>query len=70
MIEQFSLDHGSAQPAISLYVDVAPGDFTVRAQRSRLERIPIAANLRHVEYDRLNDVFLNGSTCGLPYEEA
>jgi len=70
VIEQFSLDHGSAQPAISLYVDVAPGDFTVRAQRSRLERIPIAANLRHVEYDRLNDVFLNGSTCGLPYEEA
>ena len=70
VIEQFSLDHGSAQPAISLYVDVAPGDFTVRAQRSRLERIPITANLRHVEYDRLNEVFLNGSTCGLPYEQA
>ena len=70
VIERFSLDHGSAQPAISLYVDVAPGDFTVRAQRSRLERIPIAANLRHVEYDRLNEVFLNGTTCGLPYEQA
>ena len=70
VIERFSLDHGSAQPAVSLYVDVSPDDFTVRGQRSRLERIPIAANLRHVEYDRLNQLFLNGSSCGLPYEEA
>jgi len=70
VIERFSLDHGSAQPAISLYVDVSSDDFTVRGQRTRLERIPIAANLRHAEYDRLNTVFSNGSACGLPYEDA
>jgi len=70
VIERFSLDHGSAQPAVSLYVDVSPDDFTLRGQRTRLERIPIAANLRHVEYDRLNQLFLNGSSSGLPYEEA
>jgi exoribonuclease-2 len=69
VIEYFSLDHGAAQPAVSLYVDVSPEDFSVRAQRSRLERIPIAANLHHAQYDRLNDSFLAGSSCGLPFEE-
>lgn len=69
VVEQFSLDHGSAQAAVSLYVDVSPGDFTIRAQRSRLERIPIAANLRHAEYELLNDAFAEGGFCGLPYEE-
>jgi len=70
VVEQFSLDHGTAQPAVSLYVDVSPGDFAVRAHRSRLERIPIAANLHHAAYDRLNDAFMDGSRCGLAHEEA
>ncbi|MEJ2173358.1 MAG: RNB domain-containing ribonuclease [bacterium] len=69
VIEYFSLDHGSAQPAVSLYIDVSPEDFSVRRHRSRLERIPVAANLHHAQYDRLNDAFLGGSRCGLPFED-
>jgi len=69
VIAYFSLDHGTAQPAVSLYIDVSPDDFTVRGHRSRLERIPIAANLHHAQYDRLNDAFLGESVCGLPFED-
>jgi len=69
VIEFFSLDHGAAQPAVSLYLDVSPGDFSVRNYRSRLERIPIAANLHHAQYDRLNDAFPTGADCGLPFEQ-
>jgi exoribonuclease-2 len=69
VIEYFSLDHGAAQPAVSLYIDVSPEDFSVRGHRSRLERIPVAANLHHAQYDRLNDAFVAGSECGLPFED-
>lgn len=69
VIEYFSLDHGGAQPAVSLYVDVSQEDFSVRGYRSCLERIPIAANLHHAQYDALNDAFVAGSTCGLPFED-
>jgi exoribonuclease-2 len=69
VIAYFSLDHGAAQPAVSLYVDVSPEDFSVRGHRSRLERIPIAANLHHAQYDRLNDTFPAGTVCGLPFED-
>jgi exoribonuclease-2 len=70
VVEHFSLDHGSAQPAVSLYVDVSADDFTIRGTRTRLERIPIAANLHHAEYDRLNGAFPAGTVCGLPFEDA
>ncbi|MDX1374372.1 MAG: RNB domain-containing ribonuclease [Burkholderiales bacterium] len=69
VIEFFSLDHGASQPAVSLYIDVSPEDLSVRGHRARLERIPIAANLHHAQYDRLNDAFPAGSVCGLPFEE-
>jgi len=70
VVEHFSLDHGSAQPAVSLYVDVSAEDFSIRGTRSRLERIPIAANLHHAQYDRLNGAFPAGTGCGLPFEDA
>ncbi|KPK09342.1 MAG: hypothetical protein AMJ64_00390 [Betaproteobacteria bacterium SG8_39] len=69
VIAYFSLDHGAAQPAVSLYLDVSPEDFSIRGQRSRLERIPIAANLHHAQYDRLNETFPAGAACGLPFED-
>jgi len=69
VIEYFSLDHGGAQPAVSLYVEVSPEDFSVRGYRSCVERIPIAANLHHAQYDSLNDAFVAGSTCGLALED-
>jgi exoribonuclease-2 len=70
VIDRFSLDHGTAQPAMSLYVDVSPEDFSVRGHTSRLERVRIDANLRHAQYDALNDAFVAGTACGLPFEDA
>jgi exoribonuclease-2 len=68
VIARFSLDHRAAQPAVSLYFDVS-ADGLPKAVHSRLERIPIAANLRHAEYDGLNDAFEQGRTTGLAHEE-
>ena len=68
VIERFSLDHGGEQPALSLYFDVSEHDGSVRGTYSRIERVPIAANLRHAEYDVLNEAFESGTKAGLPFE--
>jgi len=68
VIAAFSLDQGTERPALSLYVDVGE-DGTVRARHSRLERVPTAANLRHAEYDALNQAFETGTALGLAYED-
>jgi exoribonuclease-2 len=69
VIERFSLDHGGEPPALSLYFDVSEHDGSVRGIYSRIERVPIAANLRHAEYDVLNEAFESGTKVGLPFEE-
>jgi exoribonuclease-2 len=68
VVARFSLDHGSEQPALSLYFDVGE-DGLPRAVHSRVERIAIAANLRHAQYDVLNAAFESGGTTGLAYED-
>ncbi len=67
VIEAFSLDHGGELPAVSLYVDLDE-NYVVRARHTRLERVPIVANLRHAEYDVLNELFERGETRGLAFE--
>jgi exoribonuclease-2 len=69
VIERISLDHGGERPAVSVYFDVAEEDGTVRARHSRLERVPVAANLRHAQYDVLNDAFGSGGSAGLAFED-
>jgi exoribonuclease-2 len=68
VIERFSLDHGGERAAVSLYVDLDDA-FGVRARHTRLEQVPIVANLRHAQYDVLNDAFENGQGAGLEFEE-
>jgi exoribonuclease-2 len=68
VIGRFSLDHGGEQPAVSLYCDVSE-EGTVLGKHTRLERVPIVANLRHAQYDVLNDLFESGSSAGLAHEE-
>ena len=58
---------GEAQPAVSLYFEVSAEGLPLATQ-SRVERIPIAANLRHARYDVLNAAFETGTTAGLAYE--
>jgi len=46
VIAAYTLAAGRDVPAVSLYLDVAP-DFGIRSTRSRIERVRMAANLRH-----------------------
>jgi exoribonuclease-2 len=68
VIAHFSLDHGAEQPALSLYFEVGE-DGLPGATHSRVERVRIAANLRHAQYDVLNEAFEAKRSAGLPYEE-
>ena len=68
VVGRYSLDHGGEQAAVSLYFDVG-ADGKVGAAHSRLERVPVVANLRHAQYDVLNEAFESGKVAGLPYED-
>lgn len=69
VIERFSLDHGGSRAAVSLYFDVDEGDGALRGRHTRLERVPIVANLRHAQYDVLNETFEAGRQAGFEYED-
>ena len=69
VVAAYSLDQGQGRPAVSLYFEVNEGDGSIRAKTSRLERVAIAANLRHAQYDALNEDFDLGRASGLPYAE-
>ena len=51
-VETFTLAAGRTCPALSLYLTVAP-EFTIAAHESRIELVPIAANLRHHDIEPL-----------------
>ncbi len=46
IINHFTLTENRLQPSLSLYLDVAD-DFTVTGSESKIEKIQVAANLRH-----------------------
>lgn len=46
VVERFTLSAGRDCPALSLYLEVGP-DYAIRGANSRVERVPVAANLRH-----------------------
>ncbi len=68
VIERFSLDHGGERAAVSLYLDVSE-EGALLARHTRLERVRIIANLRHAQYDVLNEALEAGKEVGLPHEE-
>src|SRR5262245_56679692 len=55
LVDVFSLKAGEPMPAVSLYVEVAPDGSIVR-HASRVNRVPIAANLR---LDDIGEAFTN-----------
>jgi len=69
VVAGFSLDAGYERPAFSLYLNVSARDLSLRGHHSRVERVRIAANLRHAECQVLNDAFQSGSRTGSPFEE-
>ncbi|MDD3352134.1 RNB domain-containing ribonuclease [Zoogloea sp.] len=46
IVGQFTLGEGQDRPALSLYLEVSR-DLMVTGHESRIERVPVAANLRH-----------------------
>jgi exoribonuclease-2 len=68
VVAGYSLDAGDARPAVSLYLTVAGPDFAVRGHVTRVERVRIAANLRHAEHEALNEAFEQDRVVGLPHE--
>ena len=52
IVEHFTLAAGQTVPAISLYLEVA-ADYRLLGHETRMERVPIVANLRHHDIEPL-----------------
>jgi len=64
VVDAFTLQEGRTSPVVSLYVTVDETTLTVLASETRIERIAIAANLRHdILESEINDATL---AAGLP----
>lgn len=67
-VAAFSLDAGRPRPAMSLYVDLDANGEQVVGSFSRIDRVPIAANLRHDQLDALvTEANLDDSSVELPH---
>lgn len=69
VVGAYSLDEGQERPAVSLYFEVNEDDGSIRSKTSRLERVAIAANLRHSQYDSLNEDLEADRPSALPYAD-
>lgn len=53
VVQAYTLLEGRDCPAVSLYVTFDEATFAVKATETRIERVPIAANLRHDQLDQV-----------------
>ena len=53
VVQIYTLDAGRANPAVSLYVTVDEATLAITASETRLERVPVAVNLRHDQLDHI-----------------
>ena len=69
VVEQFTLGAGKTVPAVSLYLDVA-ADLSLRGKETRLERVPVVANLRHHDIEPLfNEQTLANGLAEFPFRD-
>jgi len=61
VVQTYTLLEGRECPAVSLYVTFDEATLAVKASETRLERVPIAANLRH---DQLDSVITEAALTG------
>ena len=61
VVQAYTLTAGRACPAVSLYVTIDEASLEIRGSETRLERVPIVANLRH---DQLDEVITEAALCG------
>jgi exoribonuclease-2 len=68
VLDRFTLSAGSARPAISLYLQLA-ADLTVVGRESRVEQVPVVANLRHHDIEPLfNEKTLSSGGPDFPFK--
>ena len=68
LIEQFTLAEHRECPAVSLYLDLRAETLEIENEHICVERVRIAANLRHHQVDRLDQAFLADEIPGhIPY---
>ncbi|MDO8932246.1 MAG: RNB domain-containing ribonuclease [Rhodocyclaceae bacterium] len=69
IVERFTLAEGHTVPAVSLYLDVA-ADLRVTGHESKLERVPVVANLRHHDIEPLfNEATLAAGLPEFPFHD-
>jgi exoribonuclease-2 len=51
VVQSYTLQEGRDCPAVSLYVTMDEATLEIKASETKLERVPIAANLRHDQLD-------------------
>lgn len=61
VVQTYTLSAGRACPAVSLYVTMDEATLDIRSHETRLELVPIAANLRH---DKLDAVVTEATLTG------
>ena len=61
IVQAFTLTEGRDCPAVSLYVTFDEATLEVRSRETRIERVPIVANLRH---DQLDNVITESTLTG------
>ncbi|MCC7184061.1 MAG: RNB domain-containing ribonuclease [Rhodocyclaceae bacterium] len=67
LVGRYTLSAGSTPPALSLYLDIGR-DLRILGHDTRVECVPIAANLRHHEIeDRVNASLAAGEAPDVPY---
>ena len=53
VVQTYTLDEGRANPAVSLYVTIQEDTLEITGTETKLERVPVAANLRHDQLDHI-----------------
>jgi len=61
VVQAYTLDEGRDCPAVSVYFTFDEATLALQSAETRLERVPIAANLRH---DQLDEVITEASLTG------
>ena len=70
LVEQFTLAAGDARPALSLYATLDTQTWSVLATETLIERVPIAANLRHNDLDaHVTEQALTEGSGDYPYKD-
>jgi exoribonuclease II len=70
VVQAFTLGEGNLCPALSMYLEVDAATLEVRHTKSRVERLHIAANLRHDTLEPLfNEQTLAAGRLDYPYAE-